>query len=233
MDTKKTIIILGSSSGIGSKIIKYFPKNYEIYLFYGSKRPDNFYKHKMIKLNLNKISNLEKELKRVKIKNQRVVILNLASKKIDKLSNNVSIKNLKETFNINTFAFLKIIQHFLPTMIKNKWGRVINFSSTGGAEGEIGTLLYSSSKNATHSMIKVMSKEFAQFNITLNTINLGNFNTGLYKRLDLKIRNKIVEKIPSKKTGDFKDIYNAINFLIQTPYANGSVVNVDGGYAAK
>ena len=118
-------------------------------------------------------------------------------------------------------------------MMKNKWGRVINFSSTGGAEGEIGTLLYTSSKNASHSMVKVMSKEFAQFDITFNTINLGNFNTGLYKKLDLRKRNKIIEKIPSKKTGDFKDIYNAINFLIQTPYATGSAVNVDGGYTAK
>lgn len=233
MDTKKTIIILGSSSGIGSRIIQYLPKNYEIILVYGSKKPDNFNKHKMIKLNFNKISNLEKGLKRIKIKNQKIIILNLASRKIDKLSNNISIKDLKETFNINTFAFLKIIQYFLPTMMKNKWGRVINFSSTGGAEGEIGTLLYTSSKNASHSMIKVMSKEFAQFDITFNTINLGNFNTGLYKKLDLRKRNKIIQKIPSKKTGDFKDIYNAINFLIQTPYATGSVVNVDGGYTAK
>ena len=66
----------------------------------------------------------------------KLIILNLAATKIDKLTFNVTSKNLKETFNINTFAFLKVIQYFLPLMMKSKWGRIISFSSTGGSAGE-------------------------------------------------------------------------------------------------
>lgn len=230
MDSKKTVIILGSSSGIGSKIIKYFSKNAQVYLTYGKNKPVNFKRFNTIKLDLNNFKSLEKNLKKIKINNKKLIILNLAATKIDKLAFNVTSKNLKETFNINTFAFLKVIQYFLPLMMKNKWGRIISFSSTGGSTGEKGTLLYTSSKNATHGMIKVMSKEFAKFNITFNTIKLGNFDTGLFKKLDNEIKRKILKKIPSNKTGNFKDIYNAIKFLTDSGYVNGSIINIDGGY---
>ena len=115
-------------------------------------------------------------------------------------------------------------------MIRVKWGRVINFSSTAGSVGEKGTLLYTASKNATHGMINVMSKEYAQFNITFNTLELGNFDYGLFKKLKPSMRKKIISNIPSKKTGNIKDIYNAINFIINSSYVNGSKINVDGGY---
>ena len=66
------------------------------------------------------------------------------------------------------FSFFYIIQNILPILIKNKWGRVINFSSTGGLAGEIGTLLYSSSKYASLGMTKVLSKEYPINNLILS-----------------------------------------------------------------
>ena len=85
------------------------------------------------------------------------------------------------------------------------------------------------SKNATLSMMKVMSKEYGKFNITFNTLKLGNFNFGLFKKLDKNLRKKLLEKVPSKKTGDIKNILFAIDFLIKTNYVNGSSINIDGG----
>ena len=115
-------------------------------------------------------------------------------------------------------------------MMKNNWGRIINISSTGGASGEKGTMLYSMSKNATHGIMQVMSKEYGKFNITFNTLKLGNFNYGLFKKLDKNLQKKILEKIPSKKTGDVKNIFFAIEFLMNSDYVNGSSINIDGGY---
>ena len=230
MDKKLTIIIIGANSGIGSKIIKYFNNKSQIYLCYRRKKPDFFRKFKSLKLDLNKIENIEKNLKKIKINNNKLLIINLASLKIDKLSINVSINEIRKTFNTNTFSFIKIIQFFLPYMMKNRWGRIINFSSTGGSIGEKGTLLYTSSKNASHDVMKVMSKEYANFNITFNSIKLGNFDIGLFKKLNEKQRKDILRKIPSNKTGEFKDIYNAIKFLVDSAYVNGSTVNIDGGY---
>lgn len=233
MDSKKTVIVIGSNSGIGSKIIKYFSKKNQVYLTYRKNRPSNIKGFNFLKLDLNNLKTLEKCLNKIRVNNRKLIILNLAALKIDKLSFDVTNKNLNDVFNINTFAFLKIIQYFLPTMMKNKWGRVISFSSTGGSVGERGTLLYTSSKNATHSMIQVMSQEFAKFNITFNTIKLGNFDAGLFKKLNDEMKEKILKQIPSNKTGDFKDIYNAIKFLTDSGYVNGSTINIDGGFTIK
>lgn len=115
-------------------------------------------------------------------------------------------------------------------MIKNKWGRVINISSTGGLAGDKGTLLYTSSKNASLGIMRVMSQEYAIFNITFNTLLLGNFNFGMFKLLNKKIQDKVLKKIPSKKTGKVVNIYNAIKFLINSDYVNGASIKIDGGY---
>ena len=85
------------------------------------------------------------------------------------------------------------------------------------------------SKNATLSMMRVMSKEYGKFNITFNTLKLGNFNLGLFKKLNKDFRKKLLDKVPSKKTGNIKDILFAIDFLIKTDYVNGSSINIDGG----
>ena len=71
-----------------------------------------FRKFKSLKLDLNKIENIEKNLKKIKINNNKLLIINLASLKIDKLSINVSINEIRKTFNTNTFSFIKIIQFF-------------------------------------------------------------------------------------------------------------------------
>ena len=113
--------------------------------------------------------------------------------------------------------------------MKNNWGRIISASSAGGIAGDKGTILYSMSKNATQSMMKVMSKEYGKFNITFNTLKLGNFDYGLFQKLDKNFQKKLLEKVPSKKTGDIKNISNAIDFLIKSDYVNGSSINIDGG----
>jgi 3-oxoacyl-[acyl-carrier protein] reductase len=159
--------------------------------------------------------------------------LNLAATKIDKISINIKKKELEETFNVNCFSLFYIIQAILPNLIKNKWGRVINFSSTGGLAGEIGTLLYTSSKNASLGMMGVLSKEFAKFNVTFNTIILGNFDTGMYKKLKEKAKENILKKIPSGKTGDIKSIFNAIEFIVNSDYVNGAKISVDGAFNAE
>lgn len=230
MVKKPIILLFGASSGIGSELIKFFKNRFKVYAFYNQNKISTKLNLKKIKLNLYKNTEILSKLKKINIKNKNIIIINFASIKIDKLSLDVNNKDLMQTFQINMFSFLKVLQILLPTMIKSKWGRVINISSTGGLIGEKGTLLYSASKNATLSMIKVMSQEYGAFNITFNNLILGNFNFGLFKILNKDIKNKIIKNIPSKKTGKIINIYNAIRFLIGSDYVNGASIKIDGGY---
>lgn len=231
MVKKTVLILLGASSGIAQELLKYFKNSYEIYAFYNTNIPkeNNSAYIKKIKLDLLNNKELFRKIKKINLQNSKIIIINFATIKLDKISLYINQKDINKTFQINTFSFLKILQIILPFMMKCKWGRVINISSTGGLTGDKGTLLYSSSKNATHSMIKVMSKEYSTFNITFNTLSLGHFNFGLFKLLKKDTKKEILKKIPSHKTGNVKNIYNAIKFLIDSDYVNGSIVKIDGG----
>ena len=229
MVKKNLILIFGSSGGIGQEISKLLKKKYRVVCFYNKNKISN--KNKTISKKLNFLS--KKEIKNiskvVKFKNYRTVILNFASVKIDKLSLYITEKEYKKSMEVNVNAFLKIINEIIPYMMKNNWGRIINISSTGGISGDKGTILYSMSKNAAISMMKVMSKEYGKFNITFNTLKLGNFNYGLFEKFDEDFKKKLLDKVPSKKTGNIKNILYAIDFLIKTDYINGSSINIDGG----
>ena len=230
MVKKPILLLFGASSGIATKLIKFFKKDNAVFAFYNNNPiPANF-EIKKIKLNLLNDKEIFLTLSKFKKKKSKIIIINFASVKNDELSAFIRNENLNKTFQVNTFSFLKIIQTLLPSMIKNKWGRVINISSTGGLVGDRGTLLYTASKNASLSMMKVMSQEYANFNITFNTLLLGNFNFGMFKRLNKKTKDKILKKIPSKKTGKIINIYNAIKFLITSDYVNGASIKIDGGY---
>lgn len=235
MNKKSLIIISGGSGGIGKILVKILSKKYKILYVYNQKKPNFIRAAKYIKINFNKKSQLQNaciKLKKITLLEKKIIYLNMAAIKIDKISINVTKKELDETFNVNCFSLLHVIQAILPNLIKNKWGRVINFSSTGGLAGEIGTLLYTSSKNASLGMMSVLSKEFAKFNITFNTIVLGNFDAGMYQKLTEKAKENILKKIPSGKTGDINSIYNAIEFIVNSDYVNGAKVSVDGAFNA-
>ena len=81
---------------------------------------------------------------------------------------------------------------------------------------------------ATLGLSKVISLEYGKFNITSNTIRLGNFNTGMYKKLSKSKQEELINQIPSKKLGDFKDIVSTINLIIKSNYINGAEINIDG-----
>ena len=235
MKKKFLVIISGASGGIGQLLIKKLSKKFKILCIYNQKKPKFTKTANYLKIDYNqpsKIKNASIRLKKMTLPEKKIIFLNLAAIKIDRLSIHINKNEMNETFNVNYFSLFYLVQAILPNLIRNKWGRIINFSSTGGLAGEVGTLLYTSSKHASTGMMKVFSKEFAKFNITFNTIKLGNFDAGMYKKLTKNAKANILKKIPSEKTGDVNSIYNAIKFIIGSNYVNGSEVSVDGGFNA-
>ena len=235
MKKKFLIIISGASGGIGKLLIKKLSEKFKILFIYNKNKPRFAKTDKYLKIDYDeasKIKNISIKLKKMILSEKKIIFLNLAAIKIDKLSIQINKNEMNKTFNVNYFSLFYLVQAILPNLIRNKWGRVINFSSTGGLAGEVGTLLYTSSKHACTGMMKVFSKEFAKFNITFNTIKLGNFDAGMYKKLTKSAKANILKKIPSEKTGDVNSIYNAIKFIIGSNYVNGSEVSVDGGFNA-
>jgi 3-oxoacyl-[acyl-carrier protein] reductase len=226
MEKNKLIIISGSSGGIGSSILEYFSKSNNILAIYNNNKPRVRNKRiKYLKLNLAKKITINKAY----YKNKKIVYINLAAIKYDKLLINYKRSELRMMFRVNVESTFEILKILLPEMILKKWGRIINFSSTDGINGDTGTSGYSATKYSLHGLNKVSSKEYGMLGITSNILILGNFNYGMFKKLNNIKQKKILERIPNKKTGSIRNIINAINFLINSNYVNGAEIKIDGG----
>jgi NAD(P)-dependent dehydrogenase (short-subunit alcohol dehydrogenase family) len=226
MEKNKLIIILGSSGGIGTPILKYFSKKYKILAIYKKNRPIVTNKGiKYLKLDLVKKIKINKSY----YKNKKIIYINLAAIKNDKLLINYKKSEWRMAFKINVESTFEILKIILPEMILNKWGRIINFSSTDGINGDVGISSYSATKYSLHGLSRTLSKEYGMLGITSNVLVLGNFNYGMFKKLKDEKQKRILERVPNKKTGNIKNIINAINFLISSDYVNGAEIKIDGG----
>lgn len=226
MEKNSLIIVSGASGGLGEVIIKELAKKSKILAIFNKNKPKVFHKNiEFLKLDLSKKFKLNKKF----FSNKKITFLNLASIKIDKLMINLSFSEWEKAYQVNVHSFFKLLNMFLPEMIKINYGKIIIFSSTDGYQGDIGTSSYTSTKHSLHGLSKVISKEYGARGITSNVLLLGNYNYGLYRKLNKKKQKKLLEKVPLKKTGNIKNIINAIEFLVKSDYVNGSEIKIDGG----
>ncbi len=157
-------------------------------------------------------------------------VVNNAGVMNDALLGMISEEAINETFSVNVFAPLNIIQYATRLMKKQNFGSIINISSIVGIQGSPGQVVYSSSKGAIISLTKSAAKELAPFNIRVNAIAPGMVNTDLIRTLG---ENKIAENISNiamGRLGSPEDIANAALFLASdlSTYISGQILGVDG-----
>lgn len=133
--------------------------------------------------------------------------------------------NLKGTFNA-TKAVTK-------TMMKQRYGRIINIASIVGVIGNAGQANYCASKAGIIGMTKAVARELASRNITANAVAPGFIDTDMTRVLPDNVKEALMAEIPMKKLGSVADIANAVEFLAkeESGYITGQVINVNGGMA--
>jgi NAD(P)-dependent dehydrogenase (short-subunit alcohol dehydrogenase family) len=225
------IILTGISGGIGNLLLRRLLEIDNVIGIYNKNIPEKIESERLTYESVDLkdkdkiisfISKYEKEL-------SRITLIHCAAVKKDNLAVNYDLDDWDDVFDVNLKGNFILTKYLLNEMISEGWGRIIHLSSKGAENGDPGTIAYSASKTALFGMSKVLSKEYARFNITSNLISLGAFNTGLYSSLDQKVKDEIISKVPSKKLGGAYNITNAIKFLIESDYVNGSVITIDGG----
>jgi NAD(P)-dependent dehydrogenase (short-subunit alcohol dehydrogenase family) len=78
-------------------------------------------------------------------------------------------------------------------------------------------------------LTKALAAENGSKGITINNLNLGYFEIGMGDEISKDTKEKLKERIPNKEFGDPDNIYNAVNFLIENNYINGTSININGG----
>ena len=127
-------------------------------------------------------------------------------------------------------AFL-CTQAVLPSMMKNRWGRIINMASVVGQAGAAGQANYAASKAGLIGLTKALAQEMASRSITVNAIAPGYIATDMTKALPDEVKQKILASVPLGRMGTPEDIAAAAKFLAsdEAGYITGHVLAVNGG----
>ena len=121
----------------------------------------------------------------------------------------------------------------IRTMLRRRWGRIINIGSVVGIRGNAGQANYAASKAAVIGLAKSLAKEVASRNITVNTVTPGYLETETTSVLTQEQKDYWLSAIPQGHFGDVDDVAHLVAFLAdeKAGYITGQVISVDGGMA--
>ena len=237
--TKKNIIITGASGGIGNSIVEKLNENGANIIASGT--------------NLEKLEKLKNNFKNIMIKkfdiseHQKIeefidnctkdlggnldCVINNAGVTQDNLAIRMNLDEWKKVLDINLTSTFLMSKFAIKKMLKNKKGKIINITSVVGHTGNLGQTNYTASKAGIIAMSKSLAIEYAKKNININCISPGFIKTAMTEKIDEKIKEIIISKIPSARLGEPADIANAVVFLASnhSDYINGETLHVNGG----
>jgi len=129
-----------------------------------------------------------------------------------------------------TSAYLTI-QQVIGSMLKQRWGRIINITSVFGQMGQAGQANYAASKAGLIGLTMAIAREVGSRSITCNAIAPGFIETAMTAVLSDEFKQAAVKQIPLGRVGTPEDIAAAVAFLASddSSYITGHVLNVNGG----
>jgi 3-oxoacyl-[acyl-carrier protein] reductase len=162
--------------------------------------------------------------------------------KIDILVNNAGITRdqlimrLKRAdwdavLNTNLTSAYLCTQQVIGSMLKQRWGRIINITSVFGQTGQAGQANYASSKAGLIGLTMAIAREVGSRNITCNAVAPGFIETAMTSSLGDELKESAVKMIPLSRVGTPEDVAHAVSFLASdaASYITGHVLNVNGG----
>jgi 3-oxoacyl-[acyl-carrier protein] reductase len=161
------------------------------------------------------------------------ILINNAGITRDKLMIQMDDDDFDKVIAVNLRAAFTATRLAARSMIRNKFGRIVNISSVAGVMGQAGSTNYAASKAGLIGLAKSIAREIGKKGVTANCIAPGFIQTDMTDRLPEPVKKAAKDIIPVKRFGTVDDVAKAVAFLAsdEAGYITGQVLCVDGGMA--
>ncbi|MBR6419369.1 MAG: SDR family oxidoreductase [Oscillospiraceae bacterium] len=158
------------------------------------------------------------------------ILVNNAGVMLDERIGMISEQAMHDTFSVNVFAMMELLQLTARIMMRQQSGSIINLSSIVGRNGNAGQLVYSASKGAVIALTKTAAKELAPHHIRVNAIAPGMINTDMFRSISEEHQQERLSLVGMGRIGEPEDVADAAVFLGSdlSSYVTGQVLGVDG-----
>jgi 3-oxoacyl-[acyl-carrier protein] reductase len=160
------------------------------------------------------------------------ILVNNAGITRDQLIMRMKRADWDSVLNTNLTSAYLCTQQAISSMLKQRWGRIINITSIFGQMGQAGQANYAASKAGLIGLTMAVARELGSRSITCNAVAPGFIETAMTAELPEDLKQNALKMIPLGRIGSPEDVANCVAFLAseEAGYITGHVLNVNGGY---
>jgi 3-oxoacyl-[acyl-carrier protein] reductase len=159
------------------------------------------------------------------------ILVNNAGITRDQLVMRMKRADWDAVLNTNLTSAYLCTQQAIGSMLKQRWGRIINVTSVFGQMGQAGQANYAASKAGLIGLTMAIAREVGSRNITCNAVAPGFIETAMTSGFSEDFKQNALKSIPLGRVGTPEDVANAVAFLAsdEASYITGHVLSINGG----